>query len=88
MKAVVYRGKNRVAVEDVPNPKIESPDDAIIRITTAAICGSDPHMFEERSSAEPRTVFGHENMGLARISHTGFGYAEDSTRVVGFGGRT
>jgi glutathione-independent formaldehyde dehydrogenase len=64
MKAVVYKGKEKVAVEDVPNPRIEAPDDAIIRITTAAICGSDLHMYEERSAAEPGVVFGHENMGI------------------------
>lgn len=64
MKAVVYKGKNRVAVEDVPNPKVEAPDDAVVRITTAAICGSDLHMYEERSSAEPGIVFGHENQGI------------------------
>ena len=40
MKALVFKGKNKVAVEEVSNPKIEAPGDAIIRITTAAICGS------------------------------------------------
>jgi glutathione-independent formaldehyde dehydrogenase len=64
MKAVVYKGKKRVAVEDVPDPRIEAPDDAIVRITSAAICGSDLHMYEDRSSALPGTVFGHENMGI------------------------
>jgi glutathione-independent formaldehyde dehydrogenase len=64
MKAVVFKGKNSVAVEDVPDPRIEAPDDAIVRITSAAICGSDLHMYEERSVAEPGTVFGHENMGI------------------------
>ena len=64
MKAVVYKGKNKVAVEEVSDPKIEAPGDAIIRITTAAICGSDLHMYDERSNAEPGTVFGHENQGV------------------------
>ncbi|MBZ5583261.1 MAG: glutathione-independent formaldehyde dehydrogenase [Acidobacteriia bacterium] len=64
MKAVVYKGKNSVAVEEVPDPRIEAPSDAIVRITTAAICGSDLHMYEDRSSAQPGTVFGHENMGI------------------------
>lgn len=64
MKAVVYKGKDDVRVEEVPNPRMEAPTDAIIRITSAAICGSDLHMYEERSSATPGTVFGHENMGI------------------------
>ncbi len=64
MKAVVYRGKKDVAVEDVPDPRIEMPTDAIVRITTAAICGSDLHMYDGRSNATPGIVFGHENMGV------------------------
>lgn len=64
MKAVVYKEKNEVAVEEVPDPKIEGPTDAIIKITTAAICGSDLHMYEDWSSASPGCVFGHENQGV------------------------
>ena len=41
MKAVVYRGPNQVAVEDVPDPRIERPTDAIVKITSTNICGSD-----------------------------------------------
>ena len=49
MKAVVYRGPNQVAVEDIPDPKIERPTDAIIKITTTNIFGSDLHMYEGRT---------------------------------------
>ncbi|HWB84124.1 MAG TPA: glutathione-independent formaldehyde dehydrogenase [Bryobacteraceae bacterium] len=69
MKAVVYKGKDKVAIEEVPDPRMEAPDDAIVRITSAAICGSDLHMYEERSVAKPGTVFGHENLGI--IEQTG-----------------
>ena len=44
MRAVVYRKPFDVAVEEVPDPRIEHPDDAIVRITSACICGSDLHM--------------------------------------------
>jgi glutathione-independent formaldehyde dehydrogenase len=64
MKAVVYRGPYSVAVEDVPDPKIEQPRDAIVRITTTNICGSDLHMYEGRTSVEAGKVLGHENMGV------------------------
>lgn len=64
MEAVVWKSKDEVKVEKVPDPKIEQPTDVIVRITTAAICGSDLHMYEERSVAEPGTVLGHENMGI------------------------
>ena len=64
MKAVVYKGPREVAVENVDDPHIEQPLDAIIRITTANICGSDLHPYEGRASMDPGMVFGHENMGV------------------------
>jgi glutathione-independent formaldehyde dehydrogenase len=82
MKAVVYKSKDTVAVEEVPDPRIEAPDDAIIRITTAAICGSDLHMYEERSAAEPGTVFGHENMGVVEQVGPGVRSIRVGDRVV------
>src|SRR5690348_1183675 len=46
MKAVVWHATQDVRVEEVPDPKIEQPTDAIVRITSAAICGSDLHLYE------------------------------------------
>jgi glutathione-independent formaldehyde dehydrogenase len=82
MKAVVYKGKNKVSVEDVPDPKLEGPGDAIIQITTAAICGSDLHMYEERSAAEKGTVFGHENQGTVEEVGKGVVSIKKDDRVV------
>jgi len=64
VKAVVYRGPKKVAIEEVPDAKIEQPLDAVIRITTTNICGSDLHMYEGRTSVEDGKVLGHENMGI------------------------
>ncbi|NIJ11374.1 glutathione-independent formaldehyde dehydrogenase [Saccharomonospora amisosensis] len=64
MKAVVYEGPNQVDIEQVDDPRIEHPTDAIVKITSTAICGSDLHMYEGRTAAEPGIVFGHENMGV------------------------
>ena len=64
MKALVYQGPYDVSVEDVPDPTIEAPLDAIIRITTANICGSDLHPYEGRAPLEKGMVLGHENMGI------------------------
>jgi glutathione-independent formaldehyde dehydrogenase len=64
MKAVVYQEPFKVAVESVPDPTIERPTDVIVRITSSAICGSDLHMYEGRTAAEPGIVFGHENLGI------------------------
>ena len=50
MKAVVYKGPFKVAVEEVPDARIEAPNDAVVRITTTNICGSDLHMYEGRTN--------------------------------------
>jgi glutathione-independent formaldehyde dehydrogenase len=63
MRAVVYEGPNQVHVKDVPDARIERPNDVLVRITTTNICGSDLHMYEGRTDFEPGRWFGHENMG-------------------------
>jgi glutathione-independent formaldehyde dehydrogenase len=64
MKALVYHGPYDVSVEEVPDARIEAPNDALIRITTTNICGSDLHMYEGRSTVEEGKILGHENMGI------------------------
>ena len=64
MKAIVYKNAMDVEVKDVEDPRIEAETDAVIRITSAGICGSDLHMYEGRTSVKPGTVLGHENMGV------------------------
>jgi glutathione-independent formaldehyde dehydrogenase len=64
MKAVVYKAPFKVAVETVDDPRIENPLDAVIRITTANICGSDLHPYEGRVEMDAGMVLGHENMGV------------------------
>ena len=64
MKALFWNGKNDVRVETVPDPKIEHPRDAVIKITSTAICGSDLHLFDGyQPTMEKGDVLGHENMG-------------------------
>jgi NADPH:quinone reductase-like Zn-dependent oxidoreductase len=64
MKAVVDEGPFSVAVEEVPDPRIEHQSDVVVRVTSMAICGSDLHISEGRTAAEPGLVFGHENLGI------------------------
>ena len=64
MKAVVFKGRMDVAVEEVPDARIEQPTDAVVRITSAAICGSDLHMYDGRTAVQPGTVLGHEPLGV------------------------
>src|SRR6185295_16457698 len=64
MKALVYDGPREVVVKDVPDAKIEHPTDALVKITTTNICGSDLHMYEGRTDLDPGMVLGHENLGI------------------------
>ncbi|MBB6638444.1 zinc-dependent alcohol dehydrogenase [Cohnella thailandensis] len=65
MKAVTYQGIKNVAVKDVPDPKIVKPDDAIVRLTTTAICGSDLHLLHGMiPNLHEDYVIGHEPMGI------------------------
>jgi glutathione-independent formaldehyde dehydrogenase len=82
MRAVVYRKPFEVGVEEVPDPRIERPNDVIVRITSTCICGSDLHMYEGRTAAEPGIVFGHENLGVIEEVAGGVTSLEQGDRVV------
>jgi threonine dehydrogenase-like Zn-dependent dehydrogenase len=64
VKAVVYEDVGRVEVQDVPDPEITDPHDAIVRVTTAAICGSDLHFFHGKAPLSPGDTIGHEGVGV------------------------
>ena len=64
MKANVYAGRNSVEVQTVPDPKILNDRDAIVRITSTAICGSDLHLYDGYiPTVKHGDVLGHEFMG-------------------------
>jgi threonine dehydrogenase-like Zn-dependent dehydrogenase len=65
MQALTWHGKRDVRVEEVPDPRIQAPTDAIVRITSTAICGSDLHLYEVLGPfLHPGDVLGHEPMGI------------------------
>ena len=64
MKAVVYKGVKQVAVEEIEMPRIMEKTDALLKITSAAICGSDLHMYDGRTPFEVGRSIGHEIMGV------------------------
>jgi threonine dehydrogenase-like Zn-dependent dehydrogenase len=65
MQAMVYRGPYRVRVEEKERPSIEHPNDAIVRVTRAAICGSDLHLYHGMMpDTRVGTTFGHEFVGV------------------------
>src|SRR6187200_1038657 len=65
MKAVAWHGKRDVRVDTVPDPRIEQPTDAIVRITSTGICGSDLHLYEVLGPFMGEgDILGHEPMGI------------------------
>lgn len=82
MKAVHYEGPFKVSVKEIPRPKLEHPDDAIIKVTTTCICGSDLHMYQGRTAAQAGLVFGHENMGIVEEIGSGVTLLKKGDRIV------
>jgi threonine dehydrogenase-like Zn-dependent dehydrogenase len=67
MKAVTWHGKRDVRVDDVPDPVLEHPTDAIIQVTSSGICGSDLHLYEVMGPfLDAGDVLGHEPMGIVQ----------------------
>jgi len=82
MKALVIHGARDVRVDNVPDPKIEDSRDAIIRVTSTAICGSDLHIYNG-SIPQPRPMtLGHEFMGIVEEVGRGVGNLKVGDRVV------
>ncbi|MBV8632529.1 MAG: glutathione-dependent formaldehyde dehydrogenase [Silvibacterium sp.] len=80
MKAVCWMGKERIEVHDVPDPKILNPRDAIVRITTTCICGSDLHLYNGFvPTLEQGDILGHEFMG--EVVEVGPGVNKDKISV-------
>jgi len=83
MRAVTWQGKRDVRVEEVPDPKIEEPTDAIIRITTTNICGSDLHLYEVLGMyLDPGDIIGHEPMGIVEEVGSAVTNLKPGDRVV------
>ena len=65
MRAVTWQAPQKVSVEEVPDPSIVDPTDAIVRVTTTGLCGSDLHLYEPLAPfMTPGDVVGHEPMGV------------------------
>jgi threonine dehydrogenase-like Zn-dependent dehydrogenase len=83
MKALTWHGKRDVRVEDVPDPRIEEPTDAVVRITSSAICGSDLHLYEVLGPyLSPGDVLGHEPMGIVEEVGAEVTHLQPGDRVV------
>jgi threonine dehydrogenase-like Zn-dependent dehydrogenase len=83
MKALTFHGKRDVRVDEVPDPRIEQPTDAIVRITSTAICGSDLHLYEVLGMfIEEGDILGHEPMGIVEEVGSEVSHIKEGDRVV------
>jgi threonine dehydrogenase-like Zn-dependent dehydrogenase len=83
MKAVTWHGKRDVRVDNVPDPTIEQPTDAIVRLTSSGICGSDLHLYEVLAPfMSEGDVLGHEPMGVVEAVGAEVSSVKPGDRVV------
>ena len=83
MRATVWSGRNKVSVENVPDPKILNERDAIVKITSTAICGSDLHLYDGYiPTMRKGDILGHEFMGEVVENGRGVSNLEVGDRVV------
>lgn len=83
MRAVTWQGKRHVSVDNVPDPKIVDPTDAIIKVTSTNICGSDLHLYEVLGAfMSAGDILGHEPMGIVEEVGSGVGDLSVGDRVV------
>jgi 2-desacetyl-2-hydroxyethyl bacteriochlorophyllide A dehydrogenase len=83
MRAVTFQAPNEVAVEDVPEPELQRPDDAIVQIDASGICGSDLHIYHGRVPVEQGFTIGHEFVGTVLAAGPELERAAVGERVLG-----
>jgi threonine dehydrogenase-like Zn-dependent dehydrogenase len=83
VKAVAWHGNHDVRVDTVPDPSIEQPTDAIIKVTSTGICGSDLHLYEVLGAfIDPGDILGHEPMGIVEEAGSQVKHIAPGDRVV------
>jgi 2-desacetyl-2-hydroxyethyl bacteriochlorophyllide A dehydrogenase len=83
MRAVTFQAPGEVKVEDRPEPSLESPQDAVVKIDASGICGSDLHIYHGRVKIEPGFTIGHEFVGTVVESGDQVTRVEPGDRVLG-----
>jgi threonine dehydrogenase-like Zn-dependent dehydrogenase len=83
MKALTWHGRRDVRVDTVPDPTIEQDTDAIVRVTSSGICGSDLHLYEVLGAfLDEGDILGHEPMGIVEAVGAGVEHIKPGDRVV------
>ena len=83
MKAVTFQAPGEVRLEDKPEPELESPDAAIVRIEASGVCGSDLHIYHGRVKIEPGFTLGHEFVGTVTAAGDQVTRVKTGDRVLG-----
>jgi threonine dehydrogenase-like Zn-dependent dehydrogenase len=85
VRGVVYEDVGTIRVDDLPDPRVEEPTDAVIRVTLSAICGSDLHFFHGKAPALSGDPLGHEAVGIVEeVGDRVEGFAPGDRVVVAF----
>lgn len=83
MRALTWQGTQKVSVETVPDPVIQEPTDAVVRMTSTAICGSDLHLYDTLGMfLKPGDILGHEPMGVVEEVGSDVTHIKPGDRVV------
>jgi glutathione-independent formaldehyde dehydrogenase len=82
MQGVVYQGPRQVSVQEVDDARLEQSTDVVLRVTASAICGSDLHMYDGRTGAQPGLLLGHEPLGVVEAIGAGVETVKPGDRVV------
>src|SRR6201999_4671802 len=83
MRVVTFQARGEVRVEERPEPVLEHPDEAIIRVEASGVCGSALHIFHGRVPVEPGTTIGHEYVGTVLAVGDGVTRVAPGDRVLG-----
>jgi len=83
MRAVTFQSPGQVAIEDVPEPELQRPDDAIVQVTASGVCGSDLHIYHGRVPVERGFTIGHEFVGTVLAAGPEVERVAVGERVVG-----
>src|ERR1700750_1954016 len=83
MHAVTFQAPHELALVEKPDPEVEAPDDALVRVEAAGVCGSDLHIYHGRVAIEPGFVIGHEYVGTVVAAGDAVSEVAVGDRVLG-----
>src|SRR3954471_10970522 len=83
MHAVTFQAPGEVRVDERPDPELQAPDDAIVRIEATGVCGSDLHIYHGRIAIEPGFTIGHEYVGTVVAAGDAVSSVAVGERVLG-----